>query len=175
MNAPNHEEILTIRCQLGEPSAWKDFVHIWHPRLMRFVKRMHGDSSISEDLLQNIWLKVVRSLVRLKDPSKTKAWMYRIARNVVMDQLRSQYREPTTEVAIDFQESNDALEAFALTDQINSSLQHLHPMDREVVVLFYLEEFPISDVAEACGIPVGTAKSRLYRSRQILRKVIKNE
>ena len=158
-----------IRCQLGESEAWEDLVKLWHPRLFRFVSRMVGTAQV-DDLVQNIWVRLIRSLGSLGDPASGGAWMYQVARNTVMDRLRSQYRQPSHSPLPDvsFESGDqDVVEEF---EQVELYLSNLHPAEREVTVLFYLEERPVEEIAKVCGIPHGTVKSRLYRARKQMRE-----
>lgn len=161
-------ESLAIRCQLGELDAWESLVGHWQPRLWNFVVNMLGDRQRSEDVLQEIWARVVRSLIRLKDAGRLEAWMFTVARRAIADELRAEYRRPPTCELVELPRTDNALEAIAITDQLESELSRLHPADREVVVLHYLHELPLSEVAQMCSIPVGTAKSRLFRARKTI-------
>jgi len=80
--------MLVLRCQLGDRAAWEELVRLCHPRLWRFVAGMLTDRASAEDVLQDVWLRVVRSLVRLRDPGKLSAWLYGIARAAIADRLR---------------------------------------------------------------------------------------
>ena len=172
------DTLLAVRCQLGEIDAWEKLVERWNPRLWRFTSRMLTDQATAEDVLQTVWMRVVRSMVRLQDPERLAAWLYRIARLAIADQLRGQYRRPvayTVEDVENVAESDEGIELVDVTDAIETGLTHLHPTDREAVVLHYLEQRPIGEVAEICGVPVGTVKSRLHRARRVLRETLVNE
>lgn len=175
MNKKNEDETidnrLAIRCQLGDHDAWNELVERWNPRLTRFLSRMINDSAVVEDLTQTIWLKIVRSISQLKEPRSLAAWIYRIARTAVTDRLRRQYRSP---IAVDEETepaTHDlAMERFIESDHLADALHKLHPQDREVLVLHYFEHLSMTEVAGVCGVPVGTAKSRMNRARKSLRQ-----
>ena len=169
------DALLAVRCQLGEMDAWEKLVEHWNPRLRRFISRMLADQVSAEDVLQTVWMRVVRSMVRLQDPERLAAWLYRIARLAIADQLRGQYRRPAGYIDKDVGETDDGIELVDVTDTIVTGLTHLHPTEREAVVLHYLEQRPIGEVAEICGVPPGTIKSRLHRARRILRETLENE
>ncbi|MEM9588686.1 MAG: sigma-70 family RNA polymerase sigma factor, partial [Planctomycetota bacterium] len=103
LSEASRDELLVVRAQLGDQSAWRELIDRWHPRLHRFVARMVDDVAASEDISQTVWLKVVRSLTSLRDTSNAGPWLYSIARKSVTDHLRRQYRrvpvEPVLEVA----------------------------------------------------------------------------
>lgn len=136
---------------------------------------MLPDEAIAEDVLQIVWLKVVRSLARLREPERLSAWLYRIARLAVADQLREQYRRPLPDKLGEVPELDDGIELLDIADAIETGLSQLHPTDREVVVLYYLEQRPVCEVAEICGVPSGTVKSRLHRARCKIRETLINE
>jgi RNA polymerase sigma-70 factor (ECF subfamily) len=165
---------LVIRCQLGDEAAWRQLVERWQPRLWRFIGRMIGDRTVAEDVLQTVWLRVIRSLMRLREPERWPAWVFGIARTTIADRFRQQYREPANDFLDDVAASDVGSEQFMLAEYLDTGLERLHPTDREAVVLHYLEELPVSDVAAICGVPTGTIKSRLHRARQVLRRALQN-
>ena len=171
----DQDSMLVVRCQLGDRAAWETLVHRWHPRLWRFIFGMLGNHAVSEDVLQNVWLRIVRSLVRLREPDRLSAWMYGVARNVIADRLREQYRRPEPKEFTDAIVESDASEILEITDSLKQALDCLHPANREVVVLYYLEEKSLDEVAAVCLIPPGTVKSRLHRSRRLLREKLERE
>lgn len=101
--------------------------------------------------------------------------MFRIARLSVVDHLRSQYRslarEPLNEVAVEDQ----TLTNFDAREAIEYGLSHLHPIESEAIVLHYIEQLSLADVADICDVPVGTIKSRLHRARKILNDALKEK
>jgi RNA polymerase sigma factor (sigma-70 family) len=163
------DTLLVVRCQLGDAAAWDDLVHRWHRRLWRFVSRMVFDTAAAEDVLQTIWLQVVRSILRLREAERFEAWLYGIARRTIADRFRTRYRRPPTEPVGDVS-ADDGIDLLDVADTVEAGLSRLHPADREAVVLHYLEELPIDAVAEICGVPPGTIKSRLHRARRIIRE-----
>jgi len=169
------DAVLAIRCQLGDKGAWEELVQRWHPRLWGFVSRMILDRTTAEDVLQTIWLRVIRSLVRLRDPERFTAWIYQIARIAVADRLRDKYRQPVPEELGELSDPDAGIDQLVATDAVQHGLRELHPLDRETVILHYLKELPVAEVAEICGIPSGTVKSRLYRARRIMRRALSSE
>lgn len=166
------DSALVIRCQLGDRTAWPELVERWHPRLRTFVSRMVTDRHIADDLVQITWIQAVRSLVRLEDPERWHAWIFTIARYAVADHLRRQYRAPPKEPLPDVDCKDGNFQFVDAADSIDFGLAKLHPVDREALVLHYIEEMPIADVASVCGVPEGTVKSRLHRARKILNQTL---
>jgi RNA polymerase sigma factor (sigma-70 family) len=166
------DAVLAVRCQLGDTDAWETLVRRWHPRLWRFIARMLSDRTAVEDALQSVWLRVVRTLVQLREPEKLTAWLYGIARRTVADRLREHYRHPPPDEVGEIPDWDRGIEMLTAVDAVEMGLGRLHPADREAVVLHYLEELPIAEVAEICGVPPGTIKSRLHRARRVLHSTL---
>jgi len=88
------DELLAIRCQLGEPAAMDALVERWHPSLWPYDRGLSSDDDIAAEAVQDVWLRVVRAISRLRDPARLRAWLFGIARRVMMDRLRQAYAEP---------------------------------------------------------------------------------
>jgi RNA polymerase sigma-70 factor (ECF subfamily) len=155
--------------------AWEELVERWHPRLWAFTSRMISDRPRAEDILQTVWLRVVRSMGALREPEQFAPWLYGIARAAVADQFREQYRTPPVENLDDAALSDESPDRLEITDAIEAGLRSLQPIDREAVVLHYFEDLPLSSVAEICGVPPGTIKSRLHRARKLMRQTLSDK
>ena len=165
------DELVVVRCQLGERDAFDALITRWHPALLRYAMRLTGDADIAGDVVQDVWLRVVRGLPRLRDAGKFRAWLFGIARRVLMDRLRLRYSTPAFE-DVDLMEiaeidaEDDRAEDLSL---LQAELDRLPMLERDVLVLFYLKELSLIDIAEIAAIPVGTVKSRLFRARRMLK------
>lgn len=167
------DEWLAVRCQLGEREAFDELVDTWHGPLWRYARRMTGSDDAAGETMQDVWLRVLRGVGRLREPASLRAWLFGIARRVLMDRLRMQYAEPSTVDADDAQlaapDMGDDIEG--QLDLMRGAMERLPATEREVLTLFYLCELSLVDVASVLGVPVGTVKSRLFRARQMLRVV----
>ena len=88
------DELLVVRCQLGELDAFDELIAIWHRPLWLYVRRMVQRDDEAQDLLQEIWIRVLRGMPRLRDGSRLRGWLFGIAHNVLMDRLRREYATP---------------------------------------------------------------------------------
>ena len=84
---PAADELLAIRCQLGEPAAFEDLIARWHAPLWSFIRRLVGDDESARDIFQDVWVRVIRGIPQLRDGSKLRAWLFGITRRTVMDRL----------------------------------------------------------------------------------------
>src|SRR5687768_5572107 len=88
------DELLAIRCQLGEPGAMDALVDRWHEPLWRYVRGLVADDDAAAEAVQDVWLRVLRAISGLRDPARLRPWLFGIARRVMMDRLRQTYAEP---------------------------------------------------------------------------------
>ncbi|MFF7216130.1 RNA polymerase sigma factor [Streptomyces sp. NPDC008238] len=166
--------LLVVRCQLGEREAFLELVRLWHDPLWRYVRGMVGSAHLADDLVQEAWVAVVRGLPRLREPERFAPWLFTIARRAVADHLRQVYRasevpmeEPGTGV-----DDDERLGDVLTRMQVEAGLSGLPPLEREVLILFHLQDLPLAACAEVLGVPPGTVKSRLHRARRMLRSVL---
>lgn len=158
-------ELLVVRCQLGEREAFAELVRGWHPLVERYVGRMLGRAD--DDVAQEIWLAIFQGLPGLRRPDRFVPWVFVVARRAVMNRLRDAYRRPEPE-PIEDPPAIDDTEAVADRETLISALAALPAREREVLILFYLEDLSVDTCAQICAVPVGTVKSRLNRARKLL-------
>ncbi|WP_431930960.1 RNA polymerase sigma factor [Nonomuraea jabiensis] len=162
------DELLVVRAQLGERAAWAELVARWRVPVWTYVRRML-DGERADDVTQEIWLAVVRGLPRLREPGRFAPWLFTIARRSVTDRLRGEYaREEsftTNEAMVE-----DPVEAMVDRAELAAALAGLPVLEREILVLFYLEDLSVEECAQICLVPAGTVKSRLNRARRMLRE-----
>ncbi len=164
------DELLAIRCQLGERDAFDALIARWHEPVWTYARRVAGSADAADDAVQDVWMRVMRGLPRLKEPARLRAWIFGIARRALMDRLRQQYAAP---VMSDVDVEN--LGAFEPDQDLAGDLAHMHErlaalpvVERDVLALFYLQELSMSEMSEVMAVPVGTIKSRLHRARRML-------
>ncbi|AXX29540.1 RNA polymerase sigma factor [Actinosynnema pretiosum subsp. pretiosum] len=187
------DELLVIRCKLGEREACAELVRAWHPVVERYVARMLGRGD--DDAVQEVWIGVFTGLPRLRDTGRFRAWLYTIARRAVVNRLRGVYREARVELLGGSGGSGgpggsgwsggsggsgerpvDPVADLVLDrEAVAAGLADLPPLEREVIVLFHLEDLALETCAQVCGVPVGTVKSRLNRARGLLRAALERK
>lgn len=171
------DELIVVRCQLGEPEAFDDLIARWHGPLWQYIRRMSGRDDEAQDMLQDVWLRVIRGIARVRDGSRLRGWLFGITRRVLMDRLRRQYATPpasdlnTDDLAAEPEppDREPSLEA------LDAAIETLPLIEREVLTLFYLRDLSLAEIAEALNIPTGTVKSRLFRARRLARAVMQKE
>lgn len=165
------DEWLAVRCRLGERAAFDELIERWNDPLWRYLRRVVPQDRDPRELVQEVWLRVIRGISRLREPARLRPWLFGIARRVAMDTLREHYAAPHTEDIDSFDPP-----ATGFTDTLHEDLaameeelRRLPVIEREVLTLAYLRELSMEQVAEVLGVPAGTVKSRLFRARRMLR------
>jgi RNA polymerase sigma-70 factor (ECF subfamily) len=170
------DALLAVRCQLGEREAFDQLIRRWAMPLRRYVGRVAGNSD-ADELVQDIWLRVLNGIGRLQDPAKIRAWLFGIAHRRLMDRFRERYATPiesdtgADDLAVEAGNPDRELEA----RELERGLEQLPRPEREVLSLFYLDELSLAEVAQVLAVPVGTIKSRLFRARKLLRQQLTGE
>ncbi|MFL9841116.1 sigma-70 family RNA polymerase sigma factor [Sphingomonas sp. ST-64] len=174
--ARSADELLVIRCQLGERRAFDALIARWADPVANYARRVCQDGDAAAELAQDVWLRVVRGIDRLEDASRFRSWLFGIAHRAFSDLLRRRYRELPSS-ADDFEQIADEplADAHADLEQMEHGLARLPPVEREILTLFYLRELTIDETAEALAIPPGTVKSRLHRARRLLRRELEHD
>ncbi|GAA0439798.1 RNA polymerase sigma factor [Acrocarpospora corrugata] len=162
------DELLVVRAQLGERAAVAELVARWRIPVWTYVRRML-DAERADDVSQEVWLAVVRGLPRLREPDRFAPWLFTIARRSVADRLRSEYASEKEGFAASDAVAEDPVGAMVDRAEMVSVLSGLPVLEREILVLFYLEDLSVEDCAQICQVPAGTVKSRLNRARRMLR------
>ena len=169
------DELLAIRCQLGERDAFDALISRWHEPIWRYLRRLANSDDAAADLAQDTWLKVFRGIASLREPASLRPWLFGIARLVAMDRLRRLYvRAEDGDARLeDLQapEPDADLESDLAT--LEAGLHSLPLHERETLALFYLRELTIEQIASLLAVPPGTVKSRLFRARRLLRAELK--
>lgn len=164
---------------------------IYHPKIFRYLSNLI-DEYEAEDLTQEVFAKVIRSLGTFRAESHVATWIYRIATNLAIDRIRYctlPFVDPLkrAEEPIDAHDeiedrniwtgekphtAEQKLIRGEMTDCIRSCLENLPEINRIVLVLSDLENIRNKDIAEIMGATLDTVKIRLHRARAMLRKEI---
>ncbi len=95
-----HDQWLVLRCRNGDVEAFEELVARFERRLFYYVMRMVRDEASAWDILQEVWVTVLRKLKRLRDPGAFHVWLYRIAHDRAASRVRGEVRREEVEGAI---------------------------------------------------------------------------
>lgn len=151
-----------------------DLVEGYYALLYRYAYRLTGCEADAEDLTQQAFLTAQARWDQLRDETKAKSWLFTIARNAYLKELRRPVCIPSS--ALDelpgksLGATSDEGSCDFDQEQLQNVLNDLPEEFRSPIVLFYFEEFSYKEIAEQMDVPVGTIMSRLARAKAYLRQ-----
>lgn len=169
---------LARRCREGEASAWRELVRRFTPLVYRVARRMLPSDADAEDASQQTFVRVHRSFGSYDPGRPLAAWVARIAYHVALRRLGTRSARPAATVEPESLKDADAPppdrgpEARETAALVDGALARLSAQDRGLVMLRYREGLSDAELAEATGMPIGTVKTRLFRARATLRRLL---
>lgn len=167
------ERALIERCRTGDDIAFGELVDRYKNLVYGMVWRMVSDRSQTDDLAQEVFLKVYRGLPYFRGDARLSTWIFRIVSNVC-SQARSR-RTAEVPGAVPLREPGSADASFAeleLRDRLDKAIAQLPENYRLLIAAHYLKGVQYEALAEALDIPVGTVKTHLYRAKRRLRELL---
>jgi RNA polymerase sigma-70 factor, ECF subfamily len=142
-----------------------------HVAVFRFLRRMELSESDAEDLTQEVFLRVVRTVGSYDERQLERAWVFRIARNALVDHWRARRRVPPQEP---FCEPNTGRTSAARIDRLvlDQALARLADAEREAFVMREVAGLSYLEIAEATGATPDAIRSRIHRARLGLRQAL---
>jgi len=160
------------------PPSWEDVVKEHGNRVYRLAYRLTGNAHDAEDLTQDVFVRVFRSLADYT-PGTFEGWLHRITTNLFLDRMRRQQKirfdalPEDTERLAGREASPEAVYAEAHLDaDIEAALAALPPDFRAAVVLCDIEQLSYEEIAQTLGVKLGTVRSRISRGRAMLRAAL---
>ena len=178
----SESESLVERYQAGEEDAFLELYRAHQEDVRRLVQRLVGRPSDVEDVTQEVFLQVHRSLKDFRHGSRFSTWLYRVTVNVVLMQRRAARSRPVLQAATDETFGADVRDL--PDDQLSRArrvaafyrlLDRLSDKKRAVFVLHELEGLSPSEVAKVVSAPVLTVRTRLFYARRELLEMLRDE
>lgn len=175
---------LVSRVQSGDDTAFNELMRRHFRSVVNFVYRFTNNKESSEDLAQDVFLRVYRSIGNFKPEAKFTTWLYRITTNVCITALKSsakrrelsldEMQEASQEVSYENAQST-AEYTFRkeIGIAIHVALERLPEREKVAVVLCKYQQMPYDEAAEVIGCSVGAVKAYVYRGRMKLMDILK--
>jgi RNA polymerase sigma-70 factor, ECF subfamily len=178
---------LVERCLSGQEAAWEELVKTQTRRVYAICYRFTGTDSEAQDLTQEVFMRVFRSLKSFRAGEGSFAiWLTRLTRNLLIDHYRRTKLDRATDSIEDqgpaieektalISRTDGMLAGREAGEVLQSALQRLSPELRETVILRDLEELEYREIAQVLNVPEGTVKSRLNRGRAELARILRRQ
>ena len=167
-------EWLALRCQSGEAGAFEDLIAVMERPLLYYASSLTGNEDSGLDVLQEVWIRAFRSIHKLKDPGSLRSWLYSITHGIAVDRIRKNYsREQAEKVQFeDFQEAEEPTFAEEDAAAVHQALSEIGVKHREVLVLYFLEDLSLAEIATVVGCSEGTGKSRIHYAKRAMKEIL---
>lgn len=184
------DEALMLLCQKGRQDALEEIYRRYYRPVLLFILRLIQNREMAEDLVQETFIRVYNNRKSWQPRSKFTSWLYRIAKNICIDEKRRYWNrlvyadsqfgnnsEKGNSTVLDRVEDSagDARDHFALKideDEIKKAINQLSPEQREVIILNKYQGMSYHEIAEILGATPESIKQRAYRAHLKLRQIL---
>ena len=162
-----------------EPPSWDEIVRTHSARVFRLAYRLSGNRHDAEDLTQEVFVRVFRSLSSYQ-PGTFEGWLHRITTNLFLDQARRKQRIRFDALSDEAAERlpgliptpHEGYDGRTFDSDVEVALAELPPDFRVAVVLCDIEGLTYEEIADTLGVKIGTVRSRIHRGRTLLRNAL---
>ena len=189
VNPIDPDAALMLRVKQGDRAAFEELVDKYKQPVMNLVYRTLHDATEAEDLTQHVFLQVFKSAHRYQISAKFSTWLFTIARNLSLNEIRRRSRHPADSLDEHFGEEDDqpmrqpadpkifpapeALLHQELQDKIEAVLADLPENQRTAIQLCREGDLSYDDIAEILGCSLSATKSIIHRAREVLKQRLK--
>ena len=165
----------------GNGSAYNGLVQRYQRQVYNLAYRMLGNAEDAGDLVQDTFLRAYGALTSFRQDASFLTWLYKIASNLCIDQLRSRKAKSTLSLEVELEEGREPAADFRSTDPeeaavrgsvqdvVQRAIGNLPEKYRAVVVMRHLNDMSVDEIARVLELPTGTVKTHLFRAREMLR------
>ena len=180
------DEQLMARFQGGDEQAYIELVNRYRNKLLNFVYRYFSDFEISEDIVQDTMVKLYLKKNYYKEIAKFSTWLYTIAKNLAMTELRKKKKRRVTflsqmtrdekpyDIPSDQPGTDQEIQSDITNKIIRKAIDELSEKFKTVIVLRDIQELSYEEISSIVSVPIGTVKSRINRARLQLQVELKH-
>ncbi|MHC4443220.1 MAG: RNA polymerase sigma factor [Planctomycetota bacterium] len=178
------------RAKQHDPEAYDALVEEYSPRLYGYFYRLTGSQHDAEDLLQEVFVRLVRTFDDYQHQGRFEAWLFRIALNLLRDRVRRRKKSKSAGLmpqSLPTKEENDPLDNYPdnsapqpqddlyraeQIDRMQLAIEKLPEPEREVIIMRHFSQMSFREIADTMNIPLGTALARAHRGLAKLRTMM---
>jgi RNA polymerase sigma-70 factor, ECF subfamily len=175
------EQLPVQQAKAGEPGAWDVLFRRYQLPLYVYVFELARDEQTSLDIVQETFIAAVRHIGSLREEAKFGGWLFGIAHQKCVQSWRQQNRAAAMreEIAESPPDLDDGPDQWLIRreqeEEFMSLLNELPVAQRSVLLLHFIEDFSLEQIAEITATPLGTVKSRLHYAKRGLRKILEDK
>ena len=162
-------------CQQGSSDAFNQLVEMYSSRCYGYFYRLTGNSAVSNDLLSDLFLKLVRK-IKTFDGGSFEKWLFTTAANVFRDSLRKRYRQKklleSKAQEIQLEDNAERVSSREMSDKLQMMLTRLDEETAELLMMRFYGDLSFKELAELRKEPIGTTLSKVHRGLKKLRELM---
>lgn len=174
------DEVLAKLVQGNNQEAFGVLMDRYQTKLLRYGRRFLAQDANIVDVVQDVFVKTYENIQSFDATRRFSPWIYRIAHNAFVSEIRKKKREPFTYIDLDSILAHPSYEFDPAADEeragmqalIDKGLNSLKPAYKEVIILYYIENQSYQEISDILQVPVGTVGVRLRRARQALKEYV---
>ena len=170
MSLPQPDHGVLRKAQRGDERAFSIIVRTYEQPVFNYVLRLTGDRSLSEDLTQEVFLRVFQGLPKFSLRSKFTTWLFQVTKNRVLDELRASERRPRALVALDdiapLEVLDQPVERLEEIDALWRAVENLSTDLKMALLLRDVVGLSYTEIADALEVTLATVKWRIYKARE---------
>ena len=179
MSLPQPDFGVLRKAQRGDERAFSIIVRAYQVPVFNYVLRLAGDRALAEDLTQEIFLRVYQGLPRFSLRSKFTTWLFQVAKNRMLDELRAVERRPRATVDLDDVPALEVLDApferLEAIDAVWRAVENLNVDLKAALLLRDVVGLSYTEIADALEITLATVKWRIYKAREDVQLALARE
>jgi RNA polymerase sigma-70 factor (ECF subfamily) len=177
---PQTERRTIQRARKGDREAIAELIRAYQRPLEAFLYRLCGQSDLAEDLAQESFVRVIRSLDRFDERFRFSTWLFTIGKRLLVNHQQKMKPLPDSEI-VEFRagvraspatETEEMERTQRVSDLVKVALESLVSPQREIVLLFHQQNWSVQQIAQELSMPEGTIKSHLFRARRRMLEAI---
>ena len=176
------EHALIRKAKQGDGRAIEALIRAHQDALYAFMLRMSGRPDVAEDIVQEAFVRVLKNLDRFDSRFRFSTWLFTIAKRLYVNSIQKLRPTYDSDVIDSHHGSFEPVGGEAARSEtiqnvrsvVDFALKELAPQQREIILLFHQQNWPITDIAVFLKMPEGTVKSHLHRARKRMKKVIES-
>ncbi|MBO5143733.1 MAG: sigma-70 family RNA polymerase sigma factor [Clostridia bacterium] len=182
------EKELLIKAKAGSNEAFEEIVNLYQQKVCSTIYFMVKNENIVEDLAQEVFIKVYKNISKFNEDSSLYTWIYRIAMNTCIDQIKKEKRfsyistyvetedgELEMQLEDESQKLDEIVENKIRKESLIKAIKSLPAEQRALIVLRDIRQFKYMEIAEMLNLNLGTVKSKISRARQTLKECLEKD
>ena len=179
MTIPQPDMAVIRRAQRGDERAFALIVRAYEAPIFNYVLRMVGDRTLAEDLTQDVFLRVFRGLRGYSRRARFTTWLFQVAKNRVIDEMRAVERRPRTLVAIEDAPQLEVVDApIEQSETIHILLCEVDKLSadlKEALLLRDIAGLSYNEISDTLGVTLATVKWRIFKAREEVQQALEEQ